>query len=156
MDRLESALEQAPDYAPALWQKGYVLDRKRWRKYDDPDEPGDVPHFQALTTAMAATVGAGNIVGVATAISAGGPGALFWMWVAGLIGMATKYSEAVLGVRFRETDARGEKSGAHSAAGFGNVPAQGPADTTVRRSSCLDSMPGMSIRPMTAHGRWAV
>ncbi len=62
-------------------------------------------------TALAATVGTGNIVGVATAISAGGPGALFWMWVTGLVGMATKYSEAVLGVRFRETDARGEKSG---------------------------------------------
>ena len=60
-------------------------------------------------TALAATVGTGNIVGVATAIAAGGPGALFWMWVTGLVGMATKYSEAVLAVRFRETDARGEK-----------------------------------------------
>ncbi|MFQ5678123.1 MAG: alanine/glycine:cation symporter family protein [Gemmatimonadota bacterium] len=72
---------------------------------------GDISHFQALMTALAATVGTGNIVGVATAIGAGGPGALFWMWVTGLVGMATKYAEAVLGVRFRETDARGEKSG---------------------------------------------
>jgi AGCS family alanine or glycine:cation symporter len=72
---------------------------------------GDISHFQALMTALAATVGTGNIVGVATAISAGGPGALFWMWVTGLVGMATKYSEAVLGVRFRETDSRGEKCG---------------------------------------------
>jgi AGCS family alanine or glycine:cation symporter len=72
---------------------------------------GDISHFQALMTALAATVGTGNIVGVATAISAGGPGALFWMWVTGLVGMATKYSEAVLGVRFRETDPRGEKLG---------------------------------------------
>ena len=72
---------------------------------------GDITHFQALMTALAATVGTGNIVGVATAISTGGPGALFWMWMTGLVGMATKYSEAVLGVRFRETDARGEKSG---------------------------------------------
>ncbi len=72
---------------------------------------GDISHFQALMTALAATVGTGNIVGVATAISAGGPGALFWMWVSGLVGMATKYSEAVLGVRFRETDARGDKAG---------------------------------------------
>ncbi len=72
---------------------------------------GDISHFQALMTALAATVGTGNIVGVATAIGAGGPGALFWMWITGLVGMATKYSEAVLGVRFRETDARGEKSG---------------------------------------------
>ncbi len=72
---------------------------------------GDISHFQALMTALAATVGTGNIVGVATAIGSGGPGALFWMWITGLVGMATKYSEAVLGVRFRETDARGEKSG---------------------------------------------
>ncbi len=72
---------------------------------------GDITHFQALMTALAATVGTGNIVGVATAIGAGGPGALFWMWVTGLVGMATKYAEAVLGVRFRETDARGEKAG---------------------------------------------
>ena len=79
------------------------------RKEEGAD--GDISHFQALMTALAATVGTGNIVGVATAISAGGPGALFWMWVTGLLGMATKYSEAVLGVHFRETDARGEKAG---------------------------------------------
>lgn len=77
----------------------------------EPDGEGDISHFQALMTALAATVGTGNIVGVATAIGAGGPGALFWMWVTGLLGMATKYAEAVLGVRFRETDARGEKAG---------------------------------------------
>jgi AGCS family alanine or glycine:cation symporter len=79
------------------------------RKEEGAD--GDISHFQALMTALAATVGTGNIVGVATAISAGGPGALFWMWITGLVGMATKYSEAVLGVHFRETDARGEKAG---------------------------------------------
>ena len=72
---------------------------------------GDISHFQALMTALAATVGTGNIVGVATAIGSGGPGALFWMWVTGLVGMATKYSEAVLGVRYRQTDAAGEKVG---------------------------------------------
>ncbi|MDX1578978.1 MAG: amino acid carrier protein [Gemmatimonadota bacterium] len=77
----------------------------------EPEGEGDISHFQALMTALAATVGTGNIVGVATAIGAGGPGALFWMWVTGLLGMATKYAEAVLGVRFRETDARGEKAG---------------------------------------------
>jgi len=80
-------------------------------KRSEGDADGDISHFQALMTALAATVGTGNIVGVATAISAGGPGALFWMWMTGLVGMATKYSEAVLGVRFRETDARGEKLG---------------------------------------------
>ena len=72
---------------------------------------GDISHFQALMTALAATVGVGNIAGVATAIASGGPGALFWMWVTGLFGMATKYSEAVLGVRYREVDARGNMAG---------------------------------------------
>jgi AGCS family alanine or glycine:cation symporter len=80
------------------------------RRTDDTAE-GDISQFQALTTALAATVGTGNIVGVATAIGIGGPGALFWMWVTGLLGMASKYSEAFLGVRFRTTDEAGEKSG---------------------------------------------
>ncbi|WP_207890388.1 alanine/glycine:cation symporter family protein [Rubrobacter taiwanensis] len=77
----------------------------------DPVGDGDVSHYQALTTALAATVGTGNIVGVASAIAVGGPGALFWMWMTGLVGMATKYAEAVLGVKYRHTDAAGEKSG---------------------------------------------
>lgn len=72
---------------------------------------GDISHFQALMTALAATVGTGNIVGVATAIAAGGPGALFWMWMTGLVGMATKYSEALLSVKYRITDERGEQAG---------------------------------------------
>ena len=72
---------------------------------------GDISHFQALMTALAATVGTGNIVGVATAIAAGGPGALFWMWITGLVGMATKYSEAILSVKYRAVDARGEQIG---------------------------------------------
>ncbi len=72
---------------------------------------GDISHFQALMTALAATVGTGNIVGVATAIAMGGPGALFWMWMTGLVGMATKYSEALLSVRFRVPDGRGGHSG---------------------------------------------
>ncbi|MBO6576755.1 MAG: sodium:alanine symporter family protein [Rhodothermales bacterium] len=70
-------------------------------KYDDPDEPGDVSHFQALTTALSATVGIGNIAGVALAIHWGGPGALFWMWMTALLGMATKYSEVTLAQHFR-------------------------------------------------------
>ncbi len=68
---------------------------------------GEITPFQALTTALSATIGTGNIAGVATAIVLGGPGAVFWMWVTALVGMATKYSEAVLAVRFREVDARG-------------------------------------------------
>ncbi|WP_211220599.1 alanine/glycine:cation symporter family protein [Gordonia shandongensis] len=77
----------------------------------DPDADGDISQFQALTTALAATVGTGNIVGVATAIGVGGPGSLFWMWITGLVGMASKYSEAYLGVRFRTTDSAGERNG---------------------------------------------
>lgn len=77
----------------------------------DPGADGDISQFQALTTALAATVGTGNIVGVATAIGIGGPGALFWMWITGLVGMASKYSESFLGVRFRTTDSAGEKNG---------------------------------------------
>ncbi len=81
------------------------------KRRDAGAEDGDVSQFQALTTALAATVGTGNIVGVATAIAVGGPGALFWMWVTGLVGMASKYTEAFLGVYYRRTDAAGEKSG---------------------------------------------
>ena len=72
---------------------------------------GDISHFQALMTALAATVGVGNIAGVATAIASGGPGALFWMWISGLAGMATKYSEALLGVKYRTTDEHGQMAG---------------------------------------------
>ena len=80
------------------------------RKESDTVE-GDIDHYQALMTALAATVGTGNIAGVATAIAAGGPGALFWMWITGLFGMATKYSEAVLGVMYREVNRKGEMCG---------------------------------------------
>jgi len=62
---------------------------------------GDVSQFGALTTALAATIGTGNIVGVATAVAAGGPGAVLWMWLTGVFGIATKYSEAVLSVKYR-------------------------------------------------------
>jgi AGCS family alanine or glycine:cation symporter len=71
-------------------------------RYDDPNEPGDVSHFQALTTALSATVGIGNIAGVAIAIHWGGPGALFWMWVTAVVGMATKYSEVTLAQKYRD------------------------------------------------------
>ncbi len=70
-------------------------------RYDDPDKPGDVVHFQALTTALSATVGIGNIAGVALAIHFGGPGALFWMWMTALVGMATKFTEVTLSQRYR-------------------------------------------------------
>jgi alanine or glycine:cation symporter, AGCS family len=77
----------------------------------EPGSAGDISHYQALMTALAATVGTGNIVGVATAIALGGPGALFWMWMTALVGMATKYCEALLSVKFRIVTARGEQAG---------------------------------------------
>ena len=80
-------------------------------KYDDPDEPGDVPHFQALTTALSATVGIGNIAGVAIAIHWGGPGALFWMWMTAFLGMATKFTEVTLAQQYRDVIATEDHTG---------------------------------------------
>ena len=74
----------------------------------DVEGEGTITPFQALSTALASTVGNGNIGGVATAILVGGPGAIFWMWVTAAVGMATKYSEAVLGVHYRVTTETGE------------------------------------------------
>lgn len=79
--------------------------------HKDRHHEGDISHFAALMTALAATVGIGNIVGVATAIILGGPGAVFWMWMTGLVGMATKYSEAVLAVKYREKGPHGMRGG---------------------------------------------
>jgi AGCS family alanine or glycine:cation symporter len=80
-------------------------------KYSKPTDPGEITHFQALTAALSATVGLGNIAGVAIAISKGGPGAAFWMVVLGLVGMTTKFAECTLGVRYRDIDANGKVSG---------------------------------------------
>ncbi|MDX1756248.1 MAG: sodium:alanine symporter family protein [Marinobacter sp.] len=85
--------------------------RLMWQGRTGTAEDGEIPPFQALMTALSATVGTGNIAGVATAVFLGGPGALFWMWLTALVGMATKYSEAVLAVRFREVDERGAHVG---------------------------------------------
>ena len=80
-------------------------------KYDDPDEPGEVSHFQALTTAVSGTVGVGNITHVAVAISVGGPGATFWLIVAGFLGMASKFTECTLGTKYRQENPDGSVSG---------------------------------------------
>lgn len=80
-------------------------------KYDDPDDEGDVTHFQALSAALSATIGIGNIAGVAIAIRLGGPGALFWMWVTALLGMALKYAECTLSHRYRVINEDGSASG---------------------------------------------
>ena len=80
-------------------------------KYSNSDHPGEVTHFQALTAAVSGTVGLGNIAGVAVAISMGGPGATFWMIVAGFLGMSTKFAECTLAVKYREIDKHGKVSG---------------------------------------------
>ena len=80
-------------------------------RYKDPDDPGEISQFQALTTAVSGTVGVGNIANVAVAISIGGPGATFWMIVAGLLGMSTKFAECTLGVRYRRDNPDGSVSG---------------------------------------------
>lgn len=80
-------------------------------KYDDPNDTGDINHFQALSTALSATVGVGNIAGVALAIHIGGPGALFWMWVTAVFGMAIKFTECTLGAHYRIENKDGTVSG---------------------------------------------
>ncbi|TNE72340.1 alanine:cation symporter family protein [bacterium] len=80
-------------------------------KYDDPDDPGDINHFQALMSHMASTVGMGNISGVAVAIVMGGPGALFWMWVSAFFGMATKFFTCSLSIMYRGKDSNGDIQG---------------------------------------------
>ena len=80
-------------------------------KYDDPEDQGDISHFQALCAALSATIGTGNITGVALAIAVGGPGAIFWMWVTALVGMATKFSSCALALRYRVVHADGSASG---------------------------------------------
>ena len=85
--------------------------RMLWQGRKSSTSEGDISSFNALMTSLSATIGTGNIAGVATAIFLGGPGALFWMWVTALVGMATKYAEAVLAVHYRETDENGNKVG---------------------------------------------
>ncbi|MDF1697882.1 MAG: alanine/glycine:cation symporter family protein [Saprospiraceae bacterium] len=80
-------------------------------KYDDPDDPGQINHFEALTTALSSTIGMGNVAGVAVAITLGGPGAIFWMWISGIIGMSTKFFTCSLAIMYRGKDSRGEVQG---------------------------------------------
>ncbi|MDT7831497.1 alanine/glycine:cation symporter family protein [Flavobacteriaceae bacterium S356] len=80
-------------------------------KYDDPNDPGQISHFQALTTALSATVGMGNISGVAVAIAVGGPGAIFWMWMSAVVGMSTKFFTSSLAIMFRGKDSQGALQG---------------------------------------------
>lgn len=89
---------------------GYAL-KLSFKRKQDKKSKGDISHFQSLMTALAATIGTGNIAGVATAILLGGPGAVFWMWITALVGMATKYAEGILAVKYRVTTKKGEMAG---------------------------------------------
>ena len=103
--------------------------------FKDPDKEGmgsregDITPFQSLMTALAATIGTGNIVGVATAMVMGGPGAIVWMWISALFGLSTKYAESVLAVKYREMKAEGEMVGGRMHPGGGRQrrrPAESP------------------------------
>lgn len=80
-------------------------------KYDNPNDPGEISHFQALTTALSTTIGMGNVSGVAVAIAVGGPGAVFWLWISAIIGMNTKFFTSSLAVMFRGKDSNGDIQG---------------------------------------------
>mgnify|MGYP003346350084 FL=1 len=92
------------------WKTGFIqkhlVTALRLSVAKDPGAPGDISQFGALMTALAATIGTGNIYGVAGAVILGGPGAVFWMWLTGVFGIATKYSEALLSVKYRVTNSR--------------------------------------------------
>ncbi len=92
------------------WRKAFFAIKMLWEGRNS-EKQGDITPFQALMTALSATIGTGNIAGVATAIYLGGPGAIFWMWVTALFGMATKYGEAVLAIEYREKDSEGRYLG---------------------------------------------
>ena len=144
----------------------YLLDAFRLlRRPAQNDADGEISPFQALSTALAATIGTGNIAGVATAIYLGGPGALFWMWIIALFGMATKYSEAVLALKYRQRDEHGQFVGgpmyyiqnglgrrwrwlAQSFAVFGMIAAFGIGNM-VQSNSVADVMAsGFSLSPL--------
>lgn len=129
-----------------------------------PQGAGDINPFSALMTSLSATIGTGNIVGVATAIALGGPGALFWMWMTALVGMATKYAEAVLAVHYRETDASGKHIGgpmyyirnglgkkwtwlAVAFAFFGTITAFGIGNM-VQSNAIADALDDKGVRPL--------
>jgi len=99
---------------PAILHSGYawkLLFKGAFKKDDSAKEEGEITPFQALTSTLSATVGNGNIAGVATAVAAGGPGALVWMWLTALFGMATKMAEATMGVKYRIKDKDGAFAG---------------------------------------------
>lgn len=146
----------------------HLLFDGRHRAEEDNEDKGQISPFNALMTSLSATIGTGNIAGVATAISLGGPGALFWMWITALVGMATKYAEAVCAVHYRERDANGNYAGgpmyyiknglgarwawlATAFALFGGIAGFGIGNT-VQAHSVADAMHGSFAVPPAVSG----
>ena len=121
-------------------------------KFDDPNHKGEVSHFQALTAALSGTVGVGNIAGVAVAVSLGGPGATFWMIVAGLLGMSSKFVECTLGTKYRKVNADGSVSGGPMYYLRDGLAKQGKAGLGKVLAACLPLL--ASVAP-SAGGTWS-
>ena len=147
---------------PFALKQAFLPQKKHGKKSDGSDHEGDVSQFGALMTALSATIGTGNIAGVATAVVLGGPGAVFWMWITAIFGMATKYAEAILAVKYRVKNERGEMSGgpmyylehgckmkwlAIAFALFGSIAAFGIGSSVQSNSVALSVQSSLGIDP---------
>ncbi|MDO5680620.1 MAG: sodium:alanine symporter family protein [Pelistega sp.] len=147
---------------PFALKQAFLPHKKHGKKSDGSDHEGDVSQFGALMTALSATIGTGNIAGVATAVVLGGPGAVFWMWITAIFGMATKYAEAILAVKYRVKNERGEMSGgpmyylehgckmkwlAIAFALFGSIAAFGIGSSVQSNSVALSVQSSLGIDP---------
>ena len=147
---------------PFALKQAFLPHKKHGKKSDGSDHEGDVSQFGALMTALSATIGTGNIAGVATAVVLGGPGAVFWMWITAIFGMATKYAEAILAVKYRVKNERGEMSGgpmyylehgckmkwlAIAFALFGSIAAFGIGSSVQSNSVALSVQSSLGIEP---------
>ena len=147
---------------PFALKQAFLPHKKHGKKSDGSDHEGDVSQFGDLMTALSATIGTGNIAGVATAVVLGGPGAVFWMWITAIFGMATKYAEAILAVKYRVKNERGEMSGgpmyylehgckmkwlAIAFALFGSIAAFGIGSSVQSNSVALSVQSSLGIDP---------
>ncbi len=147
---------------PFALKQAFMPHKKHGKKSDGSDHEGDISQFGALMTALSATIGTGNIAGVATAVVLGGPGAVFWMWITAIFGMATKYAEAILAVKYRVKNERGEMSGgpmyylehgckmkwlAIAFALFGSIAAFGIGSSVQSNSVALSVQSSLGIEP---------
>ena len=117
---------------------------------------GDVSSFQALCTALSSTIGTGNIVGVATAIAAGGPGALFWMWISACFGLTSKFSECMLAIKYREVNEKGEMYDANKSADNKNTTEQIKTETVFKSTNKKDKSSKVKTGDETVVGMWSI